>query len=385
MKPENFALALDALLPDCNRNTAQKWTSFVSDCIDQGMYAYFIIMEDHTAAVEKWLDAVYTGLYFLRQDFGIEIATRIADLGCETRAVFPCIAFHSEMEDAAEILKNGGSEKEILSTLYSDERVVQETSFWNLLIDEEPVREGPEIGIVQTDISCGIRQEQTEKGYLLTDGTVLLESERDTFGRYRSGVGMDGIFLQSGKLYAPVICEKGQISAFQKIRIISSHEREVDFLTRKDDAAAIYRLKGPDQRPRQRYIPLGQLQRAGASPLAGNYDLAHIIPLCPGTDSEKEIDTYRQFGVIELDDIVVFKQGGDLTCWFVDMLSFSKLTGLLRKEQERDLADAEISEEQSHDGAPRLSVLNSLRQCQGKTEKSSKRDTLAVPRRDPER
>ncbi len=38
---------------------------------------------------------------------------------------------------------------------------------------------GPEISIVQSGVPCGLFQKRTEPGYLLADGTVLLESERD--------------------------------------------------------------------------------------------------------------------------------------------------------------------------------------------------------------
>lgn len=47
-------------------------------------------------------------------------------------------------------------------------------------------------------------------GYILDNGLVLLESERDIDGRYRAGVGMNGMYLQIGRLFEP-ICDADDI------------------------------------------------------------------------------------------------------------------------------------------------------------------------------
>ena len=77
---------------------------------------------------------------------------------------------------------------------------------------------GAEICIVQTGVPCGLIQKRTEPGYVLADGTVLLESERDANGCYKGGAGMDGMYLQTGWLYAPVRGDDGQIRAFQEVK-----------------------------------------------------------------------------------------------------------------------------------------------------------------------
>ena len=53
---------------------------------------------------------------------------------------------------------------------------------------------------------------------MLADGTVLLESERDANGCYKGGAGMDGMYLQTGRLYAPVRGDDGQIRAFREVK-----------------------------------------------------------------------------------------------------------------------------------------------------------------------
>ena len=75
-----------------------------------------------------------------------------------------------------------------------------------------------EIGIVQTGVPCGLIQKRMELGYVLADGTVLLESERDANGCYKGGAGMDGMYLQTGRLYAPVRGDDGQIRAFREVK-----------------------------------------------------------------------------------------------------------------------------------------------------------------------
>ena len=75
-----------------------------------------------------------------------------------------------------------------------------------------------EISIVQAGVPCGLFQKRMEPGYMLADGTVLLESERDANGCYKGGAGMDGMYLQTGQLYAPVRGEDGQIRAFREVK-----------------------------------------------------------------------------------------------------------------------------------------------------------------------
>ena len=74
------------------------------------------------------------------------------------------------------------------------------------------------ISIREFGVPYGLLYRRTEPGYVLEDGTVLLECERDEYGRYRGGAGMDGMYMQTGRLYAPVHTEDGQISGFREIR-----------------------------------------------------------------------------------------------------------------------------------------------------------------------
>lgn len=85
---------------------------------------------------------------------------------------------------------------------------------------------GPEIGIRQTGVPYGLLRRRTEQGFVLSDGTVLLESERDESGRYKGGAGMDGMYLSTGRLYKPLFDGEGSIRAFQEVRLENYHNNE---------------------------------------------------------------------------------------------------------------------------------------------------------------
>lgn len=76
------------------------------------------------------------------------------------------------------------------------------------------------IAIRQTGVPCGLIQPRMEAGYLLTDGTALLESEKDENGFYIGGAGMDGMYLRTPQRYEPVRNDSGKVTAF---RLMSSY------------------------------------------------------------------------------------------------------------------------------------------------------------------
>ena len=51
--------------------------------------------------------------------------------------------------------------------------------------------------VVRKGVPYGYASRTVKPGYLLTDGTALLESERDENGFYTGGAGMDGMYLPS--------------------------------------------------------------------------------------------------------------------------------------------------------------------------------------------
>ncbi len=75
---------------------------------------------------------------------------------------------------------------------------------------------GDVVGIQQTGVPCGLAGRHTEPGYVLANGTVLLESEKDKDGRYIGGAGMDGMYLRTNERYEPLPGPDGKPAAFRR-------------------------------------------------------------------------------------------------------------------------------------------------------------------------
>lgn len=73
------------------------------------------------------------------------------------------------------------------------------------------------IGIAGRGVSCGLSQKRTEPGFVLDNGTALLESETDENGFYIGGTGMDGMYLRTSERYAPVRDERGKLTGFRRV------------------------------------------------------------------------------------------------------------------------------------------------------------------------
>ena len=71
--------------------------------------------------------------------------------------------------------------------------------------------------VASEGIPCGLISKHIEPGFLLVDGTVLLESEKDENGFYIGGAGMDGMYLKTGTLYEPVRDDDGKITSFRRM------------------------------------------------------------------------------------------------------------------------------------------------------------------------
>lgn len=74
------------------------------------------------------------------------------------------------------------------------------------------------VGIQARGVEVGFPSEDrtTQPGYVLKNGTVLLESERDPQGLYRAGAGMDGMYLRVPGLYAPLMLD-GKVTDFLEV------------------------------------------------------------------------------------------------------------------------------------------------------------------------
>ena len=115
-------------------------------------------------------------------------------------------------------------------------------------------------------------------------------------------------------------------------------KREAAFLDHQGDCFALYQLhQGPDLRD-IRYISLERLRAEGESPRKGNYDLVYTAPLTGQGDTLQQLNQlWKQFNnahpadyhspSMSISDIVALKQGGVVSCHYVDQYAFSELPG----------------------------------------------------------
>ena len=123
-----------------------------------------------------------------------------------------------------------------------------------------------------------------------------------------------------------------------RLREEEQEKREAAFLNHQGDCFALYQLhRGPDLRD-IRYISLEQLRAEGESPRKGNYDLVYTAPLTGQGDTLQQLNQlWEQFNIrrladyhspsMSISDIVALKQGGVVSCHYVDQYAFSELPG----------------------------------------------------------
>lgn len=82
-----------------------------------------------------------------------------------------------------------------------------------------PEQLGPEIPIKKRELAMGLPgvNRRMVSGFMLANGFVLLESERDPQGRYYGGAGMDGMYLRTPHIFTPLRDASGKIRAFREV------------------------------------------------------------------------------------------------------------------------------------------------------------------------
>ena len=73
------------------------------------------------------------------------------------------------------------------------------------------------VEIAQVGVPIGYSNRRMDPGYMLANGTALLESEKDEAGFYVGGAGMDGMYLRTPARYEPVRDEDGTVIAFRRM------------------------------------------------------------------------------------------------------------------------------------------------------------------------
>ena len=73
------------------------------------------------------------------------------------------------------------------------------------------------VEIQRTGVPYGLFNQRIEPGFVLKNGFVLLECEKDEAGRYTGGAVIDGMYLRAARQYEPVRNESGEIQAFRRV------------------------------------------------------------------------------------------------------------------------------------------------------------------------
>ena len=213
MKRADFFASMHTAAPGSTPEAAQKMIDFAVECVQQEQYANFTPAIDQETSVERWLDTLCGGVYAVRAEFGPELAGKLVNLGQDNCGLYP-----GEMLQAAACLRDGGTAETILQKISTGEIESQQPFF---PVPVHPLTErdcGPEILIREREVPCGMRDQRMEQGFVLWNGTVLLESEREDSGCYKAGAGMDGVYLRIPEFYRPVYTDDGRLWAFRQVR-----------------------------------------------------------------------------------------------------------------------------------------------------------------------
>ena len=116
MTYENFMTSVKELAPGCKPEAIPRWKDFAAECVDNGQFVQFEQLTDKTAAVEKWLDALHSGLQAVSKECGPETAAAMMDLSLQQCCLYP-----GEMMQAALCLENGDTTRQIVHKIHTGE------------------------------------------------------------------------------------------------------------------------------------------------------------------------------------------------------------------------------------------------------------------------
>ena len=74
------------------------------------------------------------------------------------------------------------------------------------------------VSFTEIEVPCGFTVRQVQPGYKLSNGIILLHTEQDAKGCYYGAIGLDGIYLRTGKRYRPIFNESQSVAAFQEVK-----------------------------------------------------------------------------------------------------------------------------------------------------------------------
>jgi hypothetical protein len=116
MKKEYFVNAISNLLPTCNKEAIPVWVDFAAERVDSGQFVDFVPENDSEVAIEKWLSSIYAAFYFVKRDFGENLASQICNLSLMKSCLYPY-----EMKSAAEYLQSGADVEKVIELAIAGE------------------------------------------------------------------------------------------------------------------------------------------------------------------------------------------------------------------------------------------------------------------------
>ena len=116
MTYENFLTRVKELAPGCKPEAVPRWRDFAVECVDSEQFVRFKQTANKTAAVEKWLDVLYSGLKAVRKECGPETTAALVNLSLEQCCLYP-----GEMMQAALCVERGENGKQIFEKIESGE------------------------------------------------------------------------------------------------------------------------------------------------------------------------------------------------------------------------------------------------------------------------
>ncbi len=234
MTKSDFFAALHTAAPGSTPEAVQKWIDFAAECVREEQYANFTPSTDPEANVENWLDTLCGGVYAVRAEYGGELAGKLVSLSLDNCCLYP-----GEMLQAAECLRDGGTAEIISAKIISDE-IESEQPFFPVPVHPLTERDcGPDILIREWEVPCDLTEQRTEPGFILWNGTVLLENERDGSGCYRAGSGLGGMYLRTQELYRPSYTDDGRLWAFRQVRPASENHLAITEMSAEDNCGQI--------------------------------------------------------------------------------------------------------------------------------------------------
>ena len=387
MTKADFFAALHTIAPGSTPEAAQKWIDFAAECVAEEKYVNFKPSNDPEASVEKWLDTLCGGFYAVRAEYGAELTGKLVGL-----SLAPCCLYPGEMLQAAECLRDGGTAETISGKIALSE-IESEQPFFPVPVHPLTERDcGPDILIREREVPCGMGDQRMEPGYILWNGTVLLENERDDSGCYKA-VGMDGMYLHPPEFYRPSYTDDGRLWAFRRVQPVPENYLATAEMSVEDNYNQIDGIindKAPLESENEALYLVGGAVYLHIQTSEDDRDYTHDDCFATYDYTLYDKETMRQLdsGRMEIAADIRDTPSQIHRLAAQNILECRTLLGASSIEPvPMDILDTlhPAVDAITNDNPPKPSLLATLRQCQEDAGKSQGGTTPPRPSRDPER